>query len=73
MIFKEEALDVITRTVLALENSTRHRIPLLWTLAGATYLVKIPRREQRLGTLLPKTIHHNNPKQNNGNIRRKQS
>lgn len=54
--------DVITRTVLALENGARHRIPLLWTLGGATYLVKIPPREQRLVTLLPETIHHNNPK-----------
>ena len=58
--------DVITRAVLALENGARHRIPLLWTLGGATYLVKIPPRKQRLVTLLPKTIHDNNPKQNNG-------
>ena len=27
--------DVITRTVSALENGARHRIPLLWTLGGA--------------------------------------
>ena len=44
--------DVITRTVSALENGARHRIPLLWTLGGATYLVKIPPREQRLVTLV---------------------
>ena len=69
----EEAPDVITRTVWALENGARHRMPLLWTLSGATYPVKIPPREQRLGTLLSETIHPNNPKQNNGNIRRKQS
>ena len=69
----EETHDVITRTVLALENGTRHRIPLLWKLGGATYLVKIPPRGQRLGTLLSETIHPNNPKQKNGNIRRKQS
>ena len=37
----EEAPDVITQTVLALKNGARHRIPLLWTLGGANYLVKI--------------------------------
>ena len=39
---------------------TRHRILLPWTLAGATYLVKIPPRKERLGTLLSETASPNN-------------
>ena len=46
-------------TVLAPITGTRHRI-LLWTLAGATYLVKIPPGKERPGTLLPETAIPNN-------------
>ena len=50
----QEAPDVIIQSVAPI-TGTRHRILLLWTLAGATYLVKIPPRKERLESLLCET------------------
>ena len=60
----EEAPDGITYSVDILKIGARHRIPLLWKLAGL-------RLGERLGTLLPDTIFYpNNPRPNNGNKRK---
>ena len=58
-MFFKEGPDVIY-TVLAPQTGTRHRILIPWTLAGATYVVKIPPRKERLGTLHSETTSPNN-------------
>ena len=58
-MFVEEAPDAIYK-VLAPQTGTGHRILIPWTLAVATYLVKIPPRKERLGTLLFEITNPNN-------------